>query len=74
MGVPVTFVDKYNPDQFEILGITDREPNNKYRTKMYTREDSPKYNDLNRRAAIKINGNLKPIYARLLIKSKKVKK
>lgn len=24
MGVPVTFLDKYNPDQFEIIGITDR--------------------------------------------------
>lgn len=22
MGVPITFIDKYNPDQFEILGIT----------------------------------------------------
>lgn len=22
MGVPLTFVDKYNPSQFEILGIT----------------------------------------------------
>lgn len=22
MGVPITFLDKYNPDQFEILGIT----------------------------------------------------
>lgn len=21
MGVPITFLDKYNPDQFEILGI-----------------------------------------------------
>ena len=21
MGVPITFVDKYNPDQFEILGL-----------------------------------------------------
>ncbi len=21
MGVPITFIDKYNPDQFEILGI-----------------------------------------------------
>lgn len=71
MGVPVTFLDKYNPKQFEILGITDRDPNHKYRVKMYTREDSPKYNDLNRRAAIRINGNLKPVYARLLIKFKK---
>ena len=24
MGVPITFLDKYNPDQFEILGITDK--------------------------------------------------
>ena len=21
MGVPITFLDKYNPDQFEIIGI-----------------------------------------------------
>jgi len=71
MGVPVTFLDKYNPEQFEILDITDREPHNKYRTKLYTREDSPKYNDLNRRAVIKIDDSLQPTYARLLIKSKK---
>ena len=25
MGVPVTFMDKYNPDQFEILGATESE-------------------------------------------------
>lgn len=25
MGVPVTFLDKYNPDQFEILGCTESE-------------------------------------------------
>jgi len=23
MGVPITFIDKYNPDQFEILGIAN---------------------------------------------------
>ena len=23
MGVPITFLDKYNPDQFEILGLDD---------------------------------------------------
>lgn len=70
MGVPVTFLDKYNPDQFEILGITDRDPNSEYRIKMYTKQDSPKYNDLNRRAAIRVHNELKPTYARLLIKSK----
>lgn len=70
MGVPVTFLDKYNPKQFIILGITDRDPKNKYRTKMYTKKDTPRYNDLNRRAAIIENRKLKPTYARLLIKSK----
>lgn len=73
MGVPITFFDKYNPKQFEILGITDRDPNNKYRTKLYAPEDSPKYNDLNRRAALIVNGELKPTYARLLIRRKKQK-
>ncbi len=71
MGVPITFIDKYNPKQFEILGITDRDPNNKYRTKLYTREDSPKCNDLNRRAVVKTKNGLQPTYARLLIRSKK---
>ena len=71
MGVPITFLDKYNPKQFEILGITDRDVDNKYRSKMYTRKDSPKYNDLNRRAAMKINREIIPVYARLLIRNKK---
>ena len=71
MGVPITFFDQYSPKQFEILGITDRDPNNKYRTKLYTREDSLKYNDLNRRAVIKVKDGFKLTYARLLIKVKK---
>ncbi|MBR4872207.1 MAG: hypothetical protein IKV00_00065 [Clostridia bacterium] len=25
MGVPITFLDKYNPDQFEIIGATESE-------------------------------------------------
>ena len=33
MGVPITFLDKYNPDQFEILGITDRDNNSGVKTK-----------------------------------------
>lgn len=54
MGVPITFVDKYNPDQFEIIGI-DR----------YVK-DNPNYG-----RRFTINGN--EIYARILIKNKKVK-
>lgn len=25
MGVPITFLDKFNPDQFEIVGATESE-------------------------------------------------
>jgi hypothetical protein len=68
MGVPISFLDKYTPEQFEILGITDRNPQNEFRTKMYCREDSEKYNDLNRRAAIAVDEQIIPVYARILIK------
>ena len=33
MGVPITFLDKYNPEQFEVLGITDRDNNSGLKTK-----------------------------------------
>lgn len=70
MGVPITFLDKYNPAQFEILGITDRDNESKLKTKVYTLEDVPNPGDLNRRAAIKIGDTYKATYARLLIKKK----
>lgn len=70
MGVPITFLDCYNPEQFEILGITDRGNEFGLKTKEYTRGDGvPKPGDLNRRAAIKLpDGTYKPTYARLLIR------
>lgn len=68
MGVPITFIDFYCPEQFEILGITDRQDTFGYRTKKYTKEDTPKYNDLNARGAIRVNGELKSLYARILIR------
>lgn len=68
MGVPISFLDKYCPEQFEILGITDRQNTSGLRTKKYTNADSPKYNDLNARSVIK-NGEIYiPMYARLLIR------
>jgi hypothetical protein len=40
MGVPITFLGKYNPDQFEILGtLESSDPNNPYRTRWYSSED-----------------------------------
>jgi hypothetical protein len=71
MGVPITYIDKHNPDQFEILGITDRQNTSGLRTKVYTSEDSSRWNDLNRRSVIKRDdGSYQAIYARILIQRK----
>jgi hypothetical protein len=72
MAVPITFIDKYNPNQFEILGIMDRENSSGLRTKKYTKEDVPNANDLNARGVIKKDGVYKAMYARLLIKNKRI--
>lgn len=72
MGVPITFLDKYNPDQFSILGITDRQNTSGLRNKVYTKDDIPSYNDLNARSVIKSNNNYRAVYARVLIKNKRI--
>lgn len=72
MGVPITFVDKYNPDQFEIIGFTHRNDPYNLKTKIYTKEDADNFNDLNG-SPIVINGNhVKFIYMRIIIKNKKL--
>lgn len=72
MGVPISFLDKYCPEQFEILGITDRQNTSGLRTKKYTLADSSKYNDLNARSVLRLaDGSYKQVYARLLIKKAK---
>ncbi len=61
MGVPITFLDKFNPDQFEIIWTTDRGGDGhleKYKLP-HTRYDAPV-----------ING--KGIYKRIVIKNKKL--
>lgn len=52
MGVPITFIGKYNPTQFELLGI-DKE---------FTTDGG--------RFKIKIDGHIKTLYARLVIRRK----
>lgn len=70
MGVPITFLDKYNPDQFEILGLTQRN-DDPFKKKKYSKEEYENANDLNARAVIIKNGKPKTMYARILIKHKK---
>ena len=77
MGVPITFMDKYNPDQFEIVGMCENLDLYKLKTRVYTSEEchqryfelfgKPGTYDLN--AAGVVNG--KKVYQRVLIRSKK---
>lgn len=59
MGVPITFLDKYNPDQFEILDANNCRKENFLKVKPH---------GLVKDADGSING--KPKYARILIKNK----
>ena len=70
MGVPISFLDKYCPEQFEILGITDRNAQYGYRTKVYTLYDAKNFNDLNRGPVIKSENTYKVVYTRIFIRKK----
>ena len=62
MGVPITFINKYNPNQFEILGHTTSSDKSPEVEKLRT---NPKY-----RSAGRINGKAK--YHRIFIRRKKI--
>jgi len=76
MGVPISFLDRYNPDQFEILGMPSNHPDTDLRTRVYTAEEcrdayftlfgKPGVYDLNARGVV---GGVK-VYARILIQRK----
>ena len=69
MGVPITFMDKYNPDQFEIVGISERD--SPLRTRVFTKEEYSNYSDLNRCGALmQADGTIKSTYMRIFIRNK----
>ena len=70
MGVPITFLDKYCPEQFEILGIQQRN-DDPYKIKKYTKDEYANANDLNARGVIIIDGKPKSMYPRILIRHRK---
>ena len=59
-GVPISFLDKYCPTQFEILGVTNNTKDNAF---------ALKENTIGYSTWASING--KNVYARLLIRRKK---
>ena len=71
MGVPITFMGVYNPNQFEIIGIAKRGPGDpSLRSHVYTKEEYSNYSDLNATPTIWYEGKLKNVYPRILIKRK----
>jgi hypothetical protein len=66
MGVPITFLDKYNPDQFEILGLAnDKRDDNEIFIK-----GTPCYLDDQHKSFVGMVLNGKATYARILIRRK----
>lgn len=80
IGVPITFLDKHNPDQFEILGMCENLDLYGLKTKVYTSEECrdayfAKFGkkgtyDLNAAGVLIIDGRREKTYQRLLIKRK----
>lgn len=67
MGVPISFLDKYNPDQFEIVGIslTLAQPMSSIAEKGTFTQGGPRFYISND------DGTYKRLYDRIVIKSKK---
>jgi hypothetical protein len=84
MGVPLTFLDKYNPDQFEILGMCENSDLYKLKTKIYTSAEcknayESKFGktgtyDLNAAGVVVKDGVLEKVYSRVLIRHRRVAK
>jgi hypothetical protein len=73
MGVPISFFDKYCPEQFEIVGMAKRGAGDpKLKSRVYTKDDYANYSDLNATPTLwGEDGNLYNTYPRVLIRKKK---
>ena len=80
MGVPITYLDKYCPEQFDIMGMCENEDLYSLKTKKYTSEECKnayfaKFGkkgtyDLNASGVLVINGRYEKVYQRILIRKK----
>ena len=78
MGVPITFMDKYNPDQFEIIGVGIARLGLEIGISPYTPEHKRYRKEVQKRGAV--NGDLYMMkdgevvvpYSRIIVKNKKL--
>ena len=74
MGVPITFLDKYSPEQFEIIGMAKRGAGDPaLKSKVYTIDDAKNYSDLNAGPVLKTSTGLRNTYPRILIRKRRKK-
>jgi len=83
MGVPISFLDKYSPEQFEIVGMCENEDLYKLKTKIYANQEKKdayfaKFRkagqyDLNASGVVIIDGKHEKVYQRVLIKKRESK-
>ena len=81
MGVPISFLNKYSPEQFEIVGMCENEDIYRLKTRVYTTEECKKayldkfgkrgIYDLNANGVIIQDGLRKKVYQRVLIRHRK---
>ncbi len=82
MGVPISFLHKYSPEQFKIVGMCENEDLYNLKTKFYTSEECKQaymdkfgkkgVYDLNASGVIVRNGLREKVFQRVLIKHKNI--
>lgn len=78
MGVPITFLDKYNPEQFEIIGLGISNSGLEIGVNPYKPEHKKYRKEIQKRGAVDgdlymmINGVVTVPYARVIIKNRKI--
>lgn len=78
IGVPITFLDKYNPDQFEIVGLGISNSGLEIGVQPYTKEHKKYRKEVQQRGAVNgdlymmVNGVVTVPYARVIIKNKQI--
>jgi hypothetical protein len=78
MGVPITFLDKYNPDQFEIVGLGIANLGLEIGVEPYKEEHKKYRKEVQKRGAVDgdlymmVNGIVDVPYARIIIRNKKL--
>ena len=78
LGVPITYLDKYNPEQFEIIGLGISNSGIEIGVQPYSEEHKKYRKEVQKRGAVDgdlymmINNEVTVPYARVIIKNKKL--